>query len=267
MKDQLARDAEVFFVAVLGAALVLLGGGLLFESLSAGASQATLSSRIAAVRAVRALYAWFGLLPAGLAFLGIGVPFALRTLLAAATRRLGRRQTLALIGVATGVALLLTPYGKGWKAPLLLCSIAAVAAAGGGGLLRRHAAAWGRILLALASLSFLAVTVFAERIAAGTAPSTVLGPTALAAAGFFLIPAFGCAVAATLAGIVRWYWTALLTLSATLWYGLPWIRAWGRAAGAPGDPIEVAVTGVLAGVLAVAAWKSAPAPHRRRRAP
>ncbi len=258
MRERSATDAEVFFVAVLGAALVLLGGGLLFESLGWGSSQGALLARVAPLRTVRALYAWFGLLPAGLAFLGIGLPFALRVVASAARRRLGRREAFALLGIAAGIAALLSPYGHDWKGPLLLLVVAVTAMAGAAPLLAERAAAWGRVLLAAAALSLLVVAVFEQQLLSGNRTGTAVASTAVAAAGFFLAPALGCLVAVGVSGGLRWYWTSSVTLLAGTWYALPWLRTWVTTAAARFDYVELGTTIALALLLAVVVWRGSP---------
>jgi hypothetical protein len=84
-------DAQVLFASVAGMAAALLAGELLFRWLTATAAGAlgpALLARTAALSSVRPLYAMFVLLPAGLAFLAIGLPFFLRVLTAAFRGRL-----------------------------------------------------------------------------------------------------------------------------------------------------------------------------------
>ena len=81
-------DAQIFYVAVLGMAGVLLCGELLAQLVTASASAAygpALLTRMAASpQTVRWIYVFFVLLPACLAVLAIGFPFFLRTLIAEA---------------------------------------------------------------------------------------------------------------------------------------------------------------------------------------
>ncbi|RMD81193.1 MAG: hypothetical protein D6815_12395, partial [Candidatus Dadabacteria bacterium] len=152
VKPERASDTEVFLITVAACAMVLLAGGALFASLaSAGPSGASLAGRLAPLPAVRAVYAWFGMLPAGLAAVGIGLPFALRSAVAVARRRVRAGEALGLSGVAAGVILIAVPAGPAWKAPALLVFILVSALAGGRRVIGEHGGRWARALLLLAA--------------------------------------------------------------------------------------------------------------------
>src|SRR5688572_16430330 len=104
MSVRSSADTDVFFASVAGVAAALLAGELLFRWLSAagaGPLGVSLVSRTAALSSVRPLYAMFVLLPAGLAFLAIGLPFFLRVVTAALRGRLDidARAPLAALGL------------------------------------------------------------------------------------------------------------------------------------------------------------------------
>ncbi len=221
MTDGRLKDSEVFFVAAAGAVVVLLSGGILFETLGA-ADARSLLVLVAPIRPVRAVYAWFVLLPAALVFLGIGVPFALATVKRLARRDVTRAETLSLAALLAALCGIWTLPDRPWAAPsaLLLMAASALAGAGRGG--RALLEKWSGRLLAAAGACLLLLAAWEYRAANPADTKTlIVGPTFAVAVGALLPWAV---LSSFLAGFIdgrRALWATGCLAAAVAWYLVP----------------------------------------------
>jgi hypothetical protein len=178
-------DAEIFFTAVLGISLVLLGNDAVL-TVAAGAEQSpSLLSRLCLQTTIAPFWVFFVLLPSALGFIAIGLPYALRTLIAVIRKKLDSRHAvgvLVLLLVAAAAVFELL-WGRSGRFSL-------TAAAGVciwqvwpalAGLPRKR----GTRLLGLAGASLAGLAYYERSLAVGAEPSMAIAPTCYVSAFFF----------------------------------------------------------------------------------
>jgi hypothetical protein len=252
-----SSDAEIFFTSVFAIAGVLLVGELLFTLLEAASAVAlgpALVARLAPLSTVRLLYASFVLLPAGLAFLAIGLPFCLRTLVAAFSRRLEPQARGALAALAACVVAAIVEVRLDMRGFVALSAAAAVSSWRAHPVLARMGAAHGFRLLAAGGASAAVLAWYEGRMLAHAATSIAVAPTFLVLAAVFAAAGLVTTTAAALRrdgdgrGAVALCWLAALG-----WLGAPLMRARLAASAPAADRVELWTTATAAIVLCAAA--------------
>jgi hypothetical protein len=250
-----ATDAEIFFLALLGMASVLLAGvGLETFIAQSNVRGPGLIARVAPVAWVQPIYVFFILLPTALAVLTIGVPFFLRTLVAAIRRTLGLEPALGLVSLVACAGLLVWELREGQKGLATLTAVAAVAVWQSWRWLAAPGRAVGARLVGTAGLALVGLVYYENAILRGGATSMAIAPT-LAVVGFFcaalgvplmLVRAFGRAVPGSRGRLAA----ATALIGAALWCAAPFGRNFNSEPGA-GDRYELLGT-LAAAVLFVA---------------
>jgi hypothetical protein len=257
MRRPAFSDSQIFFTAVLGMAAVLLTQFLVIKLVGADvitsgtgaetAAGAPLLARVAKPKTVLLFYAFFVLLPAGLAFLGIGVPFALRTTLAALRGRLTRVELLGLAGIVASGALVALEWYFTTHGLLAIVAAGAVAIWQVWEPLSVAGRRLGFRLAGVAGLALLALAYYENRLLAQGQTSMALAPTALVAAAFFLAAALVLSGVAALRTGARGA-AAACWLLAMVWYQAPALAAAATKAGAS-DRLELGITTAVAAAL------------------
>jgi hypothetical protein len=251
-----ASDAEIFFTSIFGAGLVLLAGELLFRVLvhgSAGPLGQSLIARAAPLSSVRPLYAFFVLLPAGLAFLAIGFPFFFRTVSEAARRRLDARGVKALLALGACIAAALIEVRTGGTGLVSVAATAAVGAWQARGALARLGERHGFSCLAAAGAALAGFAWYQWRATGGADPSIAIAPTLLVAAVFFAVVGLATATAAATQrrrrkGRIS---VTLCWLAVIAWLAVPLLRAPLAGSVAAADQLELGSSIGAGAVLAV----------------
>ena len=235
---------------------MLTAGEMLFRLLLAGAAGqlgAALTSRIAPLATVRPLYAFFILLPAGLAFLAIGVPFFLRTLISATRGRLGRDDLFGLAALAACVAGLVVEIRVGGRG---VATIAAALAIGLWQAAPSYAEIGRRVgfaIIATAGACLAGLAYYESRHLSGAEPSVAIAPTFVLLAFFFALAGLITTTAAALQrdgdGRIA---AAACWLAALTWMLSPLVRAKAATSAAGADRFELWATLLGAAVLAIA---------------
>jgi hypothetical protein len=248
-----SSDAAIFFASVFALATVLVIGELLFRLLlhtGEGALGAALLARTAPLSSVRPLYAFFVLLPAGLAFLAIGLPFFMRTLSAAISGRLRGRPRQALLALA--VCALSAPIEARFDGT----GIMSVVAAGAIGiwqsyrLVGRFGETQGFALLAAAGLLIAGLVAYEVAALGNSEASIAIAPTLLVAVAFFASAGLSATTAAAaapradgrIAVAVAWIGVAAL-------FAAPMLRSRVAASAAGADRFELVCTLTAAALL------------------
>ncbi len=248
-------DAQIFYVAVLGMAGVLLCGELLAQLVTASASAAygpALLTRMAASpQTVRWIYVFFVLLPACLAVLAIGFPFFLRTLIAALRRRLRRSEMIGFILMLCAFAGVGFEIMRGGDGVIATSAAAVIALWQSREAIGERGGAIGDRLLMTTGAVLLGLVHYERQVLSGAEPSLAVAPTLLVAAFFF--GAAGLLISTVVSfrrgskgrGRVILSWIAL-----GYWATSPQVRRLAVAA-QEADNIEVASTAVAGTLLLV----------------
>jgi hypothetical protein len=241
-----SSDAEIFFTSIFGLSAVLLAGELLFRILirsADGLLGPSLLARTAPLSSVRPLYAFFVLLPMGLAFLAIGVPFFFRTVRAALRGRLlgpARHALLAIPACALAAVAEVRMGGSGLAAVL---AVAAVAAWQAHRTMARFGARHGFALLALAGGTLAGLAWYESAAVAGKEPSIAIAPTLLVAPLFCTTIGLSTAAASALQPRGRGrFVVAVCSLATAAWLCIPLLRAHLAESSAAGDQLELTST-------------------------
>jgi hypothetical protein len=251
-------DAQIFFTAVLGLALVLLSGELLVQLVTHSNETAygpALIARVASSpRTVRWIYVFFILLPVFLAVLAIGFPFFLRTLTAAMRNRLRRRELVGLAAMIAVIGVLCAEiwYGSSTNGRVALGAAALVGLWQAWSIIGERGGTLGFRVLAVAGLTFLGLAYYEQRHLAGADPSAAIAPTLLVA-GFFLTVAglLIATAAASKAGGRGRVLVSVCWLAVGYWSVSPLLRTLAKA-GDQADDMELASTGAVGGLLLLA---------------
>jgi hypothetical protein len=235
-------DAALFGVTALFVAMILVGAGVVSTVVAAAAPDSILA-RLAPPATVSALYGWFLVLPALLAFVGIGGPAFVRSLSALRRGALERSRAVAAVAALVSVpAMLVAPGAAG--VVFLLAALAASARAAGRPALAVPA---GVVVWTAAGqvAALIALLRFGGLAAAGEDPGFALAPTAALIAGFCSWTSLWTSALAALAERTS---RRLLADALALGAALVWpLAAWTQV------PATVELGGfALAAVLAVA---------------
>jgi len=248
-----SSDAEIFFTSVFGLTAVLLANELLFTVFAAAAAGTfgpALLARTAPLTSVLPLYAFFVLLPAGLAFFAIGVPFLLRTIVAVVRGRLAGEARWALVLFAACVAAAVVEVEVGHRGVVAVSAAALLGAWLGRRPLATIGDAYGFRLLAAAGLSVGGLAWYEHRTAAGAATSIAIAPTLVVAGAFFALVGLATTTAAALrrdgdgraAVVLGW-------LAVGIWLATPLLRARIADSALAADSLETASVAAAALIL------------------
>ncbi len=209
-------------------ASVLLTHWLLVNLVSPGASEDahSLVSLLGPPATILPFSVLLIFVPAALAFLAIGVPFALRTAVALARGTLEPGQILGLAGLAGCVAAALVEINQGGKGVVSLAALALVSGVQGRAVLRGGAESVGWRLLATAGLLLLGLAYYEYRYISLAQLSIAVAPTLLLFGFFFASSALVITTAAPysrgggsrLAKLLAW-------MTAVVWYAAPSLRS------------------------------------------
>jgi hypothetical protein len=214
-QPRIFSDAEIFFTAVLGLSLVLLGNDAVLTVAAGDPDKPSLLSRLCLPTTIAPFWVFFVLLPSALGFIAIGVPYALRTLIALVRKKLESRNAvgvLALLLVAAAAFFELL-WGRSGR-------ISLAAAAGVGiwqvwpalaGVPRKR----GTRMLGVAGGGLGGLAYYERALAMGAEPSMAVAPTCYVTAFFFgtlgilLVSAGLAANRGRLAAVAAWLGAAL----------------------------------------------------------
>lgn len=249
-------DAQIFFTAMLGLAMVLLCGELLvllvMQSADAAYGPALLARMASSPRTVRWIYVFFVLLPVSLAVLAIGFPFFLRTLTAALRNRLRKRELLGLTAMLAVVGALGAELWYGGNGALAVGAAALVGLWQAWKSIGENGGALGFRILAIGGLTFLGLAYYEQRHLAGAAPSVAVAPTLLVAGFFLAVTGLVLATAsASRPGGKGRVLVAACWLAIGYWSVSPLLRTL-TAAAEQADGLELASTGATGGLLLLA---------------
>ena len=248
-----SSDAEIFFASVLALAAVLVVGEVVFRLLThtgAGALGPALLVRTAPLSSVRPLYAFFVLLPAGLAFLAIGLPFFMRTVSSTLRGKVRGRGRQALIAIAACAVAAVVEVRLGGSGVVSVIAGAAVGAWRSYGLVGRLGDRHGFALLATAGLSVAGLGAYELAALGNSEPSIAIAPTLLVASVFFAMAGLmttTAAAAAPRAGgriAVAISWVGVVAMLAA-----PILRARVASSATGADRFELACTLAAAALL------------------
>ncbi len=171
-----SSDADVLAAAVLALAGAFATQPLL-RAIAGGPDLQTLTARLAPLQTLDRLWVVFVLIPAAIAFVGIGVPYAFRVVLAAARGQLGRDPAITTLALAVSVALVIADLflARSGIVPLLLtCGVAASRARA---LLARLALRAAPTLFAVAGVCLFGLAYYQRTMQAGASISIAIAPT------------------------------------------------------------------------------------------
>ncbi len=177
-----ARDIDVLALATLALAGAFATQPLLHVFGSADESAPSLIARLAPAQTVDRLWVVFVLIPAAIAFVGIGVPYAFRVLIAGVRGRLEPRgvSSAGLRATAVGLVVAELTMGRNWLASLVLtCFVAAWTARGA---LAQVGLRFAPHLLAVAGFCLVGLAFYERRLQTGGALSIAVAPTLVLAA-------------------------------------------------------------------------------------
>jgi hypothetical protein len=268
MRRPAFKDSQIFFAAVLGMATVLVVQVLVFRLVGADIVAPTHETTAADVGVPRAgaasdhvplirqigppgtvslLYGFFVLLPAGLAFLCIGVPFALRTLIAAIQRKLSRTELLGLAAFIAALCLLAAEPHLWTHGLTAIVAVAAVAIWQAWEPIATRARRLAFRMLGLGGIALGVLANYENRLLQHGEASIALAPTALVAAAFFI----GSGLVLSALALARFRLraaTAACWLIAAAWYLAPtWVPL--VADPASGGRLELVTTVAASAVL------------------
>ena len=186
-------------VDVLAGAVFLLAAALvtnpLLPLLTGGEEATTLLARLAPRATVDRLWVVFVLIPAVVAFIGIGVPYAFRVLITLVRRRLSGADVTTTLALAACAALVLADLlmKRSGLVPLALTCAVALWRTGGSYAARGERMA--PALIATAGGALLGVAFYQQTARAGDAPSMAIAPT-------LVLLAFYAGLGGALAGLL-----------------------------------------------------------------
>jgi hypothetical protein len=255
--DPQSSDAEIFFASVFALAAVLVVGELLFRLLAhtgTGALGPALLARSAPLSSVRPMYAFFVLLPAGLAFLAIGLPFFMRTVSAALRGRVQGQGRQALGALAACVPAALVEVRLGSSGVISVIAGAAIGAWQSHRLMGRLGDKHGFKLLATAALAVAGLGAYEVAAARNSEPSIAIAPTLLVAAMFFVMAGLMTTTAAAAAPRARGrFAVAIAWIGAIALLAAPMLRARVATSAVGADRFELACTFAAAALLTTGA--------------
>jgi len=254
-----STDTEIFFTALLGLCGVLLLGEALtwlitganvIEGGPALIARLSLQSAVGPKSSVQPIYVFFVLLPVSLAVLAIGIPFFLRTLLAAVHRTLDASEALGLAAflVTTGVFAFEALAGR--NGLVAVGTAALIGVWQSWNVLAAPGRRIGSRLLGVSGLGLAGFGYYQYRLVQGGGGSLAVAPTLLVL-GFFA----GCTgllfVLARALGGAGYAGSGRITACAALvgaaaWCSAPYLRALaGDGASADGLELRVAAFGAV----------------------
>jgi hypothetical protein len=195
-----SSDADVLAAAVLAPAAAFATQPLL-RAIAGGPELGTLTSQLAPLQTLDRLWVVFILIPATIAFVGIGVPYTFRLLLAALRGRLEREDAITVISLAAAAALVIADLvlARSGIVPLVLtCGVAVWRARAS---LARLVGGAAPTLLAIAGSTLLGLAYYQKSMQGGAAASVAIAPT-LVVVFFYavLIGSLGALLAGTVPG-------------------------------------------------------------------
>jgi hypothetical protein len=256
VNDQRLRDPEIFFAALLALTSVLVGSRALNALVGASAGIAfapSLMARFGPSSTVATFSTFFVLLPTALAFIAIGIPFALRTIAAATRRELPKRDLFAMAGIAACFAALVFEASRGGSglysyAAMMLLSYWQLVPA-----LARRGRRVGDWSCAAAGVSALGLAWHQWSYLGGSEASEFVAPTLLVIAFYSCIVGLASLMPAALTPPRKSTVSALvLAIATALWLQAPRLRVY-SATGAEADQLEFAVATGAATLLLVVA--------------
>ena len=260
MNDGRASDAQIFFTALSALTATLAGGELLLRWLASAqtASPATaIAARSAPLETIRPFYAFFVLLPVGLGFLAIGVPFLLRTLMAAVHRRVSRGEATGLAAVLIGAVALVVEARFERDGLATTLAITAVAGWQGRALLARAGERVAAAVLAAGGLSLVGLGYYERQLLAGVEQSMAIAPTLLLLAFFYLAFAVSTMAVAASRGSASRIVALLAAGASALWLASPVLRSTWADTVEAADRFEVDATlaaGTVLLLVGAIAW-------------
>lgn len=249
LADRISDDAQIFFAAVLGMAGVLLTHWLLASLVGLDGETQTLVSRLGPPSTILPFSVFLVFVPAVLAFLAIGLPFAMRTLVALVRWSLGLGQALGLLGLVACVVVAVVEIHAGGNGVVALLMVALISAVESGAILGRCTGALGWRLLAAAAVALFGLGYYEYLYLAGGRVSIAVAPTLLLASFFLLGAALILLTASEFSQPGQPRLTILLAwLIAISWYAAPRLRPLTATAHA-GDQLEFCATITAAAAL------------------
>jgi hypothetical protein len=179
---QRLRDSEIFFAALLALAVALTGSRALGMFVAEGASapfQPSLVVRFGPATAIANFSTFFVLLPVALAFIAIGIPFALRTVAAAWRRELQTRERNGVVLAIVTVPALLAEARMGGSGLITFTATAALAYWQLWPALVVRGGRLGDWSSAVAGAAALVLAYYEWRFLGGGEPSRFIAPTFL----------------------------------------------------------------------------------------
>jgi hypothetical protein len=173
-----SSDAEVLAAAVLALAGAFATQPLL-SAVAGGPDLGTLTAKLAPLQTLDRLWVVFVLVPAVIAFVGIGVPYAFRVLLAAARGRLQRDAAITALALTVAVALVVADLLLARSGIVPLVFVCGVAASRSRLLLARLGARAAPTLLAVAGACLFGLAYYQKSMQAGASTSIAIAPTLL----------------------------------------------------------------------------------------
>jgi hypothetical protein len=190
------RDIEVLGLATLALAAAFATQPLLHLAGAGDPSAPTLLARLAPAQTIDRLWVVFVLVPAAVAFIGIGVPYAFRVLVAGLRGRLEQTAAWSALAIAAAIALVVFELAvgrSGVPSLVLACAAAGWAARSALVALSVRLAPY---LFAVAGIALFGLAVYERRLQASGSASVAVAPTLVLSAFYASLTACAGALAA-----------------------------------------------------------------------
>jgi hypothetical protein len=222
-------DVEIFFAALLGLSATLVGRRLLTwitAELGADAFAPSLATRFGTSTTIANFSTFFVQLPVALAFVAIGIPFALRSCAALLRRQTSRREAFGILAFVAATIGLFYEARAGRNGLLSVTAIAMISLWQTWHAMAARALRFGYWCIAAGASCLLGLAYYEWLFVGGAEASLFVGPTFLVVAFYML----GAGLIMTLPGALarphRSPAANLVTwLAVAMWLASPQLRA------------------------------------------
>jgi hypothetical protein len=248
-------DFEIFFSALLGLSMVLVGRRLLgwiTADVGLDAFAPSLATRFGTSTTIANFSTFFVLLPTALAFIAIGIPFALRCLAAVFRRKIVRHELLGLLALTACVAGMAYEARLGSTGLISVAAIALVSLWQAWDALAARAARLGYWCLGGGALCLLGLAYYQSQYLAGAEASRFIAPTFLVVAFYLVGAGLVLTVPAAIGAHRSRLAAALVWIAVAAWVAAPRLRAQALEPAAA-DMLELSVAAGGAALMLAAA--------------